>query len=717
MTKPWLWLLGLSLAWHATSAVADAAPLRRFAITVSANDGGPTREPLRYAESDALALSQVLQQLGGVDPRDARHLHQPSLSALQTAFLELTAQLREAERNGARTEAVFYFSGHSDESALLLRGERLGYAALRQLLDALPARVRIAILDSCASGAFTRQKGGVVRPPFMVDASTDVRGHAFLTSSSADESAQESDRIAGSFFTHYLVSGLRGAADASGDRKITLTEAYRFAFEETLARTAPTQFGSQHPAYEIRLAGTGDLVMTDLRSTQAELILGEDVEGRVFVWEPPRKLLVEVDKPRGRKLLLALPPHDYRVELSRGALFFTAELRALVGKPLIVTKSAFASVARESTLARGAVAPFALQPFGAGIIPPFSTTHRARELSRHPVRNYVNVSLLFDDPDAIAGLQLGLFGVRARHYLHGLQAGTFFNDAGELLGVQLSGLVNVTRSYGWGMQLAGAINYAGHELRGMQLSFGVNYAEAERGAQLAGGVNVALDTMHGVQVGAANWARSAQGVQVGAVNLARRVDGLQLGGLNVAAGRVRGAQLGLINYADEADFSIGLLGITRQGGTHLQIAVDELMAPEIALRLDAKYNYSFVSVGMTPYRKEARGYAVGAGLGAKAPLPLTGLWLDIDLGFHMLQPSTDFHRGVPNSLWRMRVLVRYELARHLSVFAGLTVNVLLQLDEGERYRPLPWVRTHQLTRADAAERVLLWPGFAAGIRL
>ena len=34
-----------------------------------------------------------------------------------------------------------------------------------------------------------------------------------LTSSSADEDAQESDAIAGSYFSHHLVSGLRGSAD------------------------------------------------------------------------------------------------------------------------------------------------------------------------------------------------------------------------------------------------------------------------------------------------------------------------------------------------------------------------------------------------------------------------------------------------------------------------------------------------------------------------
>ncbi|MDB4977135.1 MAG: peptidase caspase catalytic subunit p20, partial [Myxococcaceae bacterium] len=261
----------------------EPAPLRRFALTVAANDGGPGRPRLQYAQGDARALGEVLEQLGGVDAGDAVHLVQPGARELSAAFGALGQRVREAEQRGVRTELIFYYSGHSDDTALLLGKDRVDYATLRKWLDELPAQVRIAILDSCASGAFTREKGGLRRAPFMVDVSTQVRGHAFLTSSSADEAAQESDRIGGSFFTHYLVSGLRGAADASGDRKITLTEAYRFAFDETLARTARTQYGIQHPAYEIRLAGTGDLVMTDLRSTEAELVIDESVEGRLFV--------------------------------------------------------------------------------------------------------------------------------------------------------------------------------------------------------------------------------------------------------------------------------------------------------------------------------------------------------------------------------------------------------------------------------------------------
>jgi hypothetical protein len=100
-----------------------------------------------------------------------------------------------------------------------------------------------------------------------------MRGHAFLTSSAETEAAQESDRIRASYFTHYLISGFRGAADLSGDGKVTLNEAYQFAFNETLGRTVDTRGGAQHPSYDINLTGTGDVVMTDVRQTTATIVL------------------------------------------------------------------------------------------------------------------------------------------------------------------------------------------------------------------------------------------------------------------------------------------------------------------------------------------------------------------------------------------------------------------------------------------------------------
>ncbi len=199
---------------------AAAGPLQRYALVVGANSGGAGRPTLQYAISDAERFARVMVDLGGVLPANEIVLRQPKLRELVDALDTLTRRVTDAKRAGGgagRTEVVLYYSGHADELGLLLGDDRYSYRTLRDRLDQIPADVRIAVLDACSSGAFTRVKGGKARPPFLVDESADMRGHAFLTSSSETEAAQESDRIHASYFTHYLVSGFRGAADTSGD--------------------------------------------------------------------------------------------------------------------------------------------------------------------------------------------------------------------------------------------------------------------------------------------------------------------------------------------------------------------------------------------------------------------------------------------------------------------------------------------------------------------
>jgi hypothetical protein len=217
----------------------------------------------------------------------------------------------------------------------------------------VPADVRIAVLDACASGAITRLKGGRLRAPFLADESSDMRGHAFLTSSSEDEVAQESEGLGGSFFTHYLTSGLRGAADVSGEGKVTLNEAYQFAFHETLGGTAETRGGAQHPAYDIQLSGTGDVVMTDVRQTSASLVLSEDLSGRCFVRNAADQLVVELQKPRGRSVELGLEPGSYRVhcDLQSGALATTTEVAE--GAQVVVGPERMAATEHQETISRG----------------------------------------------------------------------------------------------------------------------------------------------------------------------------------------------------------------------------------------------------------------------------------------------------------------------------------------------------------------------------
>ncbi|HTM26333.1 MAG TPA: caspase family protein [Vicinamibacterales bacterium] len=351
-------LSALAVGALATPA-AGAIPVQRFLLVIGANAGGNDRPKLQYAISDAERFARVMVELGGVPPSNEVVLRQPKLKDLIEALDALNGRVRSARRDSAvrRIEVIVYYSGHADEQGLLLGSDRYSYRTLRDRLDEIPADVRIAVLDACASGAFTRLKGGKARPAFLVDESADMRGHAFLTSSAETESAQESDRIHASYFTHYLISGFRGAADLSGDGKVTLNEAYQFAFTETLGRTVDTRGGAQHPSYDINLSGSGDVVMTDMRQTTATLVLGEDLDGRFFIRNAAQELVVELYKPFGRKVELGLEPGAYEVRLDRAKTSMLARTRVEDGGRLTLDAKQFGPVALEATRRRGGPQP------------------------------------------------------------------------------------------------------------------------------------------------------------------------------------------------------------------------------------------------------------------------------------------------------------------------------------------------------------------------
>lgn len=340
-----------------SAAAAHAQTLERHALIVGANNGGRDRPRLQYAVADAERVARVLGDLGGVSEAHETVLRDPQASDLLAALDRLKARLTAARAGGrppARTEVFVYYSGHADERGLLLDDDRVSYRTLRERLDALPADVRIAVLDACSSGAFTRTKGGTRRPPFLVDESAAMTGYAFITSSAASEAAQESDRIRSSFFTHYLVSGFRGAADTSGDGRVTLNEAYQFAFAETLGRTVDTRGGAQHPTYEINLTGAGDVVITDVRQTTARLVLADALEGRAFVRTPSRMLVAELYKPAGREIEIALPPGAYDVKLERGRTTVGAIVTVAADVRAVVGAAQLTPAAPEPTRRRGA---------------------------------------------------------------------------------------------------------------------------------------------------------------------------------------------------------------------------------------------------------------------------------------------------------------------------------------------------------------------------
>ncbi len=362
MTKKNIFLLALIAIFFIGSTLyagdklqePDRNIIKRYAVVMGANDGGKDRVRLRYAVADAKAMSQVLQDLGGVVEEDNLLLLDPDVKTFYTETGKLLSRIERARSEYSRIEVIFYYSGHSDEASILLGDEKISYEDFRQTINSIPADVHIAILDSCLSGAFARLKGGKRKKPFLVDEAYDMKGYAFMTSSSATEASQESDLLEGSFFTHYLISGIRGAADLTQDGRVTLSEAYQFTFNETLAETTKTMSGPQHPYYNIEMSGTGDVVITDIRQGAAILVLEPEISGRIFIHDRKNSLVVELTKPGGRRIELGLEEGEYRVINLLDGQVFESRIKLQNGSDFRLGPGEFSKSDKKYTTPRGA---------------------------------------------------------------------------------------------------------------------------------------------------------------------------------------------------------------------------------------------------------------------------------------------------------------------------------------------------------------------------
>jgi tetratricopeptide (TPR) repeat protein len=315
----------------ARTAFAD----QRFAIVIGANPGWSSDRPLRFAENDAERMRDVLVGLGGFSADRVALLRDPDTSEVRATLRDL---VRTVQASSEDTLVFVYYSGHADDERLHLKGDPLSFKELHATLRSLPATIKVAVIDACKSGAVTR-KGGTRVDEFAVTVDNPkLSGMVILTSSGADELSQESRALAGSVFTHHLVSGLRGAADTNKDNQVTLAEAYQYAYARTRADTAVTGV-PQRPSFRYELTGQGELVLSQLKAQAkvAQMTLPKGDATKYVVLDAHEwRLIAEAQTEKDREVVLALAPGNYRVKkvypdrLEVGSLVLAAGEKALV---------------------------------------------------------------------------------------------------------------------------------------------------------------------------------------------------------------------------------------------------------------------------------------------------------------------------------------------------------------------------------------------------
>ena len=417
MRTGWFYIVGVTLLfWVTQPALAE-----RHAIVVGVNQGPSPLVPLRYAHDDARKIEEILRELGGVPKSNMRLLLEPDLEELQSILWTTTSAAKPGD------ELFFYYSGHADDQGLLLHNERFPQAELRALLDDNRFQVRVAVIDACKSGSFTREKGGSFGPPVAFDWALDseTKGAVLITSSSAEEASVERDDLGGSLFTHFWASALRGAADHNNDAQVTLSEAFAFAYEKTLVRSADSRSGIQHPNYDYEIQGRDELTLTNLAGG-AKLIFPKNTLGTYLVFHQARgSLVAELEKVLDEEKRLQLPPGDYVIKkrIRNASLLLRASLGS--SDSYVVEDSVMKTVPLTDDLSKGYETPIFEPTWKYGA--PFT------KLTAHTLRQ----------GEWIAGLQSVQYGISddVTVYTHPLAA---------VLGLPLFGVkFNAIRSPQW----------------------------------------------------------------------------------------------------------------------------------------------------------------------------------------------------------------------------------------------------------------------------
>ncbi|MGN6106689.1 MAG: caspase family protein [Kofleriaceae bacterium] len=311
-------------AWFLLGGTARAQPSEgaaTYALVVGSNAAGPGQLELRYAEDDARRVGALLVELGG-HPRDAVDVVvRPTPDQLRARLDRLTTRVTADVAAGRQVRLFFYYSGHARATGIDLGSEALPLAELRARLVAVPATLTVVVLDACQSGAFSRIKGATPAADFSFHSRQhlDASGIAVLASSSSSELSQESEQLASSYFTHHLLVGLRGAGDANGDGAVSLDEAYRYSYHQTLAATSVTAVGRQHVSLEVDLKGHGEVPLSFPRAASASIELPAALAGHALVFDhKARAVVAEIQKAKGSPVRIAIAPGEYEVVVRDG---------------------------------------------------------------------------------------------------------------------------------------------------------------------------------------------------------------------------------------------------------------------------------------------------------------------------------------------------------------------------------------------------------------
>ena len=143
---------------------------------------------------------------------------------------------------------ITYFAGHGVNGYYIpfdCNGyqNKVDYNDVKTKLAMSQAKQKLCIVDACHSGSLLAMKAPVMESLnlFYSELSSTAGGTAFLMSSKEEEFSLESMGLRQGVFSHFLIEGLKGYADANANSIVTIDELYSFIYKKVKDYTGDAQ--------------------------------------------------------------------------------------------------------------------------------------------------------------------------------------------------------------------------------------------------------------------------------------------------------------------------------------------------------------------------------------------------------------------------------------------------------------------------------------------
>jgi hypothetical protein len=215
----------------ATPVTMPAAKVWAVVVGVASYDHMPV---LRYTDDDAYRFYAFLKSLeGGALPDDQVRIIIDEEATRDNILGTLKEVFGMASPNDL---VIFYFSGHGLNGSFLPIdfdgfNNKIGHDEIAGIFNKCRAKFKLCLADACHSGSLIAMRSGEPEPmllQFYQTLAKSVSGTALIMSSKAEETSLESSGLRQGVFSHFLIRGLKGEADANKDKVVTIGELYDY---------------------------------------------------------------------------------------------------------------------------------------------------------------------------------------------------------------------------------------------------------------------------------------------------------------------------------------------------------------------------------------------------------------------------------------------------------------------------------------------------------